>query len=109
MPKNKISDLRDHMFAQLERLGQDDLSTEDLTKEIERARAISEVGKVIVESAKTEVMYAKLTNQRDRAPTKFLELDEDGVRKIERPKAEYSNRSTMGIANPGAGDAKEAV
>lgn len=54
--KNKISDLRDHMFAALERLGDADLSKEDLAKEIERARAISEVGKVIVESAKTEVL-----------------------------------------------------
>jgi hypothetical protein len=99
--KNKISDLRDHMFAQLERLGQDDLSTEDLKKEIERAQAISEVGKVIVESAKTEVMYAKLTGQHNEAPTKFLEQDEDGVKKLERPKAEYSNRSAMGIANSG--------
>lgn len=101
MPKNKISDLRDHMFAQLERLGQDDLTPEELEKEIARAQAISNVGKVIVESAKTEVLYAKLTHQRDQAPTKFLEQDEDGIRKLERPPAEYSNRSPMGIARPG--------
>lgn len=55
--KNKISDLRDHMFAALERLGAEDISEEDLRKEISRAQAISEVGKVIVESAKTEVLY----------------------------------------------------
>lgn len=99
--KNKISDLRDHMFAQLERLGQDDLSAEDLKKEIERAQAISEVGKVIVESAKTEVMYAKLTGLHNEAPTKFLEQDEDGVKKIQRPPAQYSNRPAMGIAGAG--------
>jgi hypothetical protein len=86
--KNKISDLRDHMFAALERLGNEDLSEEDLKKEIERARAVSEVGKVIVESAKTEVLYAKLTHRRELEPTKFLEVEQP---KIERPKAEYSN------------------
>jgi hypothetical protein len=99
--KNKISDLRDHMFAALERLGNEELSEEDLKKEISRSQAISEVGKVIVESAKTEVMYAKLTGRRGDEPTKFLEEDEPEPKKIERPKAEYSNRSPMGIASPG--------
>lgn len=94
--KNKISDLRDHMFAQLERLGNDEMSEEDLKKEISRAQAISEVGKVIVESAKTEVMYAKLTGKREAEPTKFLEADKPNP--IVRPVAEYSNRSPMGIA-----------
>lgn len=98
--KNKISDLRDHMFAALERLGDDNLSGDELKAEIERSRAISDVGKVIVESAKTEVLYAKLTGQRGEAPTKFLELDEDGLRKtIERPTATYSNHSPLGIAS----------
>lgn len=94
--KNKISDLRDHMFATLERLGNEDLSPEDLNKEISRAQAISEIGKVIVESAKTEVMYAKLTGKRGDEPTKFLEADQPG--EMERPPAEYSNKSPLGIA-----------
>lgn len=98
--KNKISDLRDHMFACLERLGNEDLTEEELKKEISRAQAISDVGKVIVESAKTEVLYAKLTGRRSEEPTQFLEQDQDGI-KIERPKAEYSNRSPMGIGSPG--------
>lgn len=89
--KNKISDLRDHMFAALERLGNEDLSEEDLKKEIERARAVSEVGKVIVESAKTEVLYAKMTHKREFEPTKFLEIDEPAI-PINRPPAEYSNK-----------------
>lgn len=98
--KNKMSDLRDHMFAQLERLGNEELNEEDLKKEITRAQAISEVGKVIVESAKTQVMYAKLTRQKDEQPDKFLEeTPEPPVLKLERPPAEYSNKSPMGIAN----------
>ncbi|WP_205686942.1 hypothetical protein [Chitinophaga rhizosphaerae] len=96
--KNKISDLRDHMFAALERLANENMTPEELNTEIERSKAISDVGKVIVESAKTEVLYAKLTGQRHEAPTKFLQLDEDGIRKIERPAGTYSNKSPMGIA-----------
>lgn len=97
--KNKISDLRDHMFAALERLGNENLSEEELKAEIARCQTISEVGKVIVESAKTEVMYAKLTRRRELEPTKFLEVDEEPVTvKIERPAAVYSNGTPMGIA-----------
>jgi hypothetical protein len=99
--KNKISDLRNHMFAQLERLSNEDLSPEDMQKEIERAKAISEVGKVIVESAKTQVLFAKLTKRKNEEPVEFLEEPEADkpVLKIERPPAEYSNKSPMGIAS----------
>lgn len=96
--KNKISDLRDHMFAALERLSNEDLTPEDLSKEIERSKAISEVGKVIVESAKTEVLYAKMTGRKSEEPTKFLEIEENVTPKLERPAAEYSNKSALGIA-----------
>lgn len=80
--KNKISDLRDHMFAALERLGNEDLSEEELKKEIERSKAISDVGKVIVESAKTEVLYAKFTGKGKNESAKFLEEPEDGIKQL---------------------------
>lgn len=89
--KNKISDLRDHMFAQLERLADETLTPEQIKDEIERSKAISEIGKVIVESAKTEVLHLKLTNRLSEEPPKFLESRGDNVIKIDRPKAEYSN------------------
>lgn len=52
--KNKISDLRDHLFEALERLKDPDC---DLDKEIQKAKAIKEVGSVIIESAKVEVDF----------------------------------------------------
>lgn len=64
--KNKISNLRDHMFAALERLGEEGLTEEQLRTEIARSQAISEIGKVIVDSAKTEVLFAKVTGGRDK-------------------------------------------
>jgi hypothetical protein len=96
--KNKISDLRNHMFAQLERLSNEDLSPDELKAEIDRAKAVSEVGKVIVESAKTEVLHLKLTNRKG-TPDFIDEVDfVEEPKKIERPPAVYSNKSAMGVA-----------
>lgn len=94
--KNKISDLRNHMFAAMERLNNEDLTEEQLKTEIARAQAISEVGKVIVDSAKTEVMFAKLSRGRsDFHPTGFIDgkdtEDFSEQPPIQRPPAEYSN------------------
>lgn len=81
------------MFAALERLGNDELSQEEMAAEIARAKAVSDIGKVIVESAKTEVLHLKLMNRLDRPG--FLEkdgfVDDEGQKKIERPKAIYTN------------------
>lgn len=47
---NKLIDLNNHLFAEMERLGDEDLLGEDLDKEIERAKAITGVkGRAIQE------------------------------------------------------------
>ena len=51
---NKMTDLRNHLFATLEAL-----QDQDKPMDIERAKAIAEVGKVLVDSAKVEVMFIK--------------------------------------------------
>lgn len=82
------------MFAQLERLNNEDLTPDELEKEINRARAISEVGKVIVESAKTEVLALKLTGRLDpNKPPKFLEGmdEEDEAKPKQRLPGIYTN------------------
>lgn len=56
MPKNKIDDLRNHLFATLEAL-QDEKQPMD----IERAKAIADVARVIVDSAKVEVAFIEAT------------------------------------------------
>ena len=50
--KNKIEDLRNHLFETLEAL-----KDEDKPMDIDRAKTISEVAGVIVESAKAEVKF----------------------------------------------------
>lgn len=62
MPKNKIEDVRNHLFAQLERLG-DDAAMKNpiaLERELKRAAAIKDVAQVIVNSAKVEVDALKV-------------------------------------------------
>ena len=59
--KNKIQDLRNHLFAQLERLGDETLTPAQLEQEVTRAAAMQGVASVIVQSAKVEVDFMKNT------------------------------------------------
>lgn len=56
MPKNKINDLRNHLFETLEAL-----KDPEKPMELDRARAVADVARVIVESAKVEVDFLKVT------------------------------------------------
>lgn len=61
MARNKLSDVRDHMFAAMERMDDDSLTPEQLKMEIDKAKSIAMVGSVIINSAKVEVDYIKAT------------------------------------------------
>ena len=52
--KNRMSDLRNHLFETLEQLKDD-----EKPMDLERAKAISEVAQTIINSAKVEVEFAK--------------------------------------------------
>ena len=47
--RNKIEDLNNHLFAQLERLGDEELQGDKLAEEIGRAKAISDVAEKVIE------------------------------------------------------------
>ncbi|WP_299202472.1 hypothetical protein [uncultured Amphritea sp.] len=58
--KNKLSDLNDHLFAQLERLGDETLKGEALDGEIRRTNAITAVAKEVVSNATLQLEALKL-------------------------------------------------
>lgn len=49
--RNTLGDLNNHLFAELERLGDEELTGDDLDKEIRRASAIANVSKNIISNA----------------------------------------------------------
>lgn len=50
--KNGLSDLNNHLFAQLERLSEESLKGDDLKEEIERSKAVNGVAREITAGAK---------------------------------------------------------
>ena len=62
--KNTLGDLNNHLFAQLERLGDEDIKGDSLMEEIERAKAVTQVatqiisnGKLVLDAIKTKDEY----------------------------------------------------
>jgi hypothetical protein len=57
--KNKLSDLNNHLFMALERLNDEELTDEQLTKEAERARVIAGLATQIINGANLNLQAAK--------------------------------------------------
>lgn len=58
--KNKLTDLNDHLFAQLERLSDESLTVEQIGKEVMRAEAVVQVADRIVANADVQLRAVKL-------------------------------------------------
>lgn len=58
--KNQLIDLNNHLFAQMERLGDEDLSSDQLEHEIDRSKAITDVSKQIISNASLALNAKKL-------------------------------------------------
>ena len=76
---NTLEDLRAHLFETLAAL-----RAKDNPMEIDRARAISDVAKTVIDSARVEVDYVKATGQDNLAlpvfgPQKALPPAQPGV------------------------------
>jgi hypothetical protein len=80
LPKNKIEDLRNHLFETLEAL-----KDKDAPMDLDRAKAVADVARVIVESAKVEVDFLKVTGEV--ASTNFLPRESENPAEPRRSKA----------------------
>lgn len=58
--KNKIVDLNNHLFAQLERLGDENLTSEQVDLEVRRSEAIVAVSEQVIRSADVTLRATKL-------------------------------------------------
>ncbi len=68
MPRNKISDLNNHLFAQLEKLNDDELKGENLSTEVQRAKAMSSLASQIISSTKLTLDAMKMANNGEINP-----------------------------------------
>lgn len=68
---NDIAELRSHLFETLR-----GLKDKDAPMDIDRARAVSEVAKTLIETAKVEVDYLRITGGTEG--TGFIAIEDNG-------------------------------
>jgi hypothetical protein len=74
--KNKLGDLNNHLFEQIERLNDDDLTGDDLVREINRAHAIAGLSQQVIANGKLALDAAKALHEfpnMKKAPMLLLE------------------------------------
>ena len=72
--KNTLGDLNNHLFAQLERLSDEDITGEKLQEEMERAKSVVHVSKTIIENASLVLEGQKLVDDRLNADLKLPKM-----------------------------------
>lgn len=80
--KNKLSDLNDHLFAQLERLSDENLSAEQVAVETQRGGAIVAIADQIVRAHSLKIQAAKIMSDHGLDPSAHLVLEAAGSPKM---------------------------
>lgn len=62
--KNTLGDLNNHLFAQLERLGDEELNGEKLIEEINRAKSVTSVASQIISNGSLVLEAKKMVDDR---------------------------------------------
>lgn len=70
--KNRLSDLNNHLFAQLERLSEEDLTPEQIGHEAKRSEAMVSVADQIIRNAALQLQAAKIAFDGGADPVPYL-------------------------------------
>lgn len=62
--KNTLGDLNNHLFAQIERLGDEDIKDDKLEEEINRAKAITSVAAQIISNGNLVLRAKEMQKER---------------------------------------------
>jgi hypothetical protein len=74
--KNKLGDLNNHLFAQIERLSAEDLTPEQIQHEARRGEAIVGLADQIIRNATLQIAAAKLVADHGAKVQPYLPLIE---------------------------------
>lgn len=87
MMKNTLGDLNNLLFAQLEKLGDDDLNGEEMDAEIRRAEAMAKVGEQIIKTGELQLKAMMHMDEygygRKKAVPEMLEVRGGGELSVE--------------------------
>jgi hypothetical protein len=72
--KNTLADLNIHLFAQLERLGDEELKGESLVEEITRAKAITGIANNIISTGSLVLAAQKFVDDKINADAKLPKM-----------------------------------
>ena len=72
--KNRLSDLTNHLFEQMERLNDEDLSGEGLDRELERAKGMGLIASQIIQAGELAYKTMRHLDECGRGETKVPEL-----------------------------------
>lgn len=64
MTRNKLTDLNDHLFAELERLGDEGMDAEAMEAEIKRAKAVSGIAQQVIANADLGLRAAEFEDRK---------------------------------------------
>lgn len=72
--KNTLGDLNNHLFAQLERLSDEELTGDKLAEEISRAKAVTSIASQIIANGSLVLEAKKLVDDRMRDDTNIPKM-----------------------------------
>lgn len=78
--KNTLGDLNNHLFAQIERLSDEELTGEQLREEIERSKAVQGISSQIINNARVVLDAAKFNDDHwdaDKKTPRMLSGDDN--------------------------------